>query len=77
MYETGTWSINITGNAASATNADTVDGVHANQLCRIYTFGVHNSIIKVGTLTSGQYGHVCKLRFNSELVIMQEIKIKP
>ena len=46
-------------------NADTVDGVHANQLCRIYTFNVHDSIIKVGTLTSGQSGHVCKLRFNS------------
>ena len=55
----GTWGISITG------NADTVDGVHVNQLCRIYTFNVHNSIIKVGTLTSGQYGHVCKLRFNS------------
>lgn len=53
------------GYASSAGNADTVDGVHANQLCRIYTFNVHNSIIKVGTLTSGQYGHVCKLRFNS------------
>lgn len=51
--------------ASSAGNADTVDGVHANQLCRIYTFNVHNNIIKVGTLTSGQYGHVCKLRFNS------------
>ena len=50
---------------AYAVNADTVDGVHANQLCRIYTFNVHNEIIKVGTLTSGQYGHVCKLRFNS------------
>lgn len=51
--------------ALSVANADTVDGVHANQLYRIYTFNVHNSIIKVGTLTSGQYGHVCKLRFNS------------
>lgn len=51
--------------ALSVANADTVDGVHANQLSRIYTFNVHNSIIKVGTLTSGQYGHVCKLRFNS------------
>ncbi len=51
--------------ASSAGNADTVDGVHVNQLCRIYTFNVHNTIIKVGTLTSGQYGHVCKLRFNS------------
>lgn len=51
--------------ASSAGNADTVDGVHVNQLCRIYTFNVHNRIIKVGTLTSGQYGHVCKLRFNS------------
>lgn len=51
--------------ASSAGNADTVDGVHVNQLCRIYTFSVHNHIIKVGTLTSGQYGHVCKLRFNS------------
>ena len=51
--------------AGSAGNADTVDGVHANQLYRIYTFNVHNRIIKVGTLTSGQYGHVCKLRFNS------------
>lgn len=51
--------------ASSAGNADTVDGVHVNQLCRIYTFNVHNHIIKVGTLTSGQYGHVCKLRFNS------------
>ena len=49
----------------NATNADTVDDVHVNQLCRIYTFNVHNHIIKVGTLTSGQYGHVCKLRFNS------------
>lgn len=28
MYETGTWGINISGNAASATNADTVDGYH-------------------------------------------------
>ena len=96
----GTWGINITGNAdtvdgfhanglltalsnsnrgisltvggttkslsnISVGDADTVDGVHANQLCRIYTFSVHNSIIKVGTLTSGQSGHVCKLRFNS------------
>lgn len=51
--------------ALSVANADTVDGVHANQLSRIYTFNVHNRIIKVGTLTSGQYGHVCKLRFNS------------
>lgn len=51
--------------AISAGNADTVDGVHVNQLYRIYTFKVHNRIIKVGTLTSGQYGHVCKLRFNS------------
>lgn len=51
--------------ASSAGNADTVDGVHANQLYRIYTFNVHNRIIKVGTLTSGQYGHVCKLKFNS------------
>lgn len=46
-------------------NADLLDGVHVNQLCRIYTFKVHDEIIKVGTLTSGQYGHVCKLRFNS------------
>ena len=51
--------------ALRVANADTVDGVHVNQLCRIYTFNVHNHIIKVGTLTSGQYGHVCKLRFNS------------
>ena len=51
--------------ASSAGNADTVDGVHANQLYRIYTFNVHDRIIKVGTLTSGQFGHVCKLRFNS------------
>ena len=57
---------NISVNYASnAGNADTVDGVHVNQLCRIYMFNVHDSIIKVGTLTSGQYGHVCKLRFNS------------
>lgn len=57
---------NISVNYAdSAGNADTVDGVHANQLYRIYTFKVHNRIIKVGTLTSGQFGHVCKLRFNS------------
>lgn len=53
------------GYASSAGNADTIDGVHVNQLCRIYTFKVHNHIIKVGTLTSGQYGHVCKLRFSS------------
>lgn len=51
--------------ALRVANADTVDGVHVNQLCRIYTFNVHNRIIKVGTLTSGQSGHVCKLRFNS------------
>ena len=61
-YRTSALSVNY---ASSAGNADTVDGVHANQLCRIYTFNVHNSIIKVGTLTSGQSGHVCKLRFNS------------
>ena len=51
--------------ALSVANADTVDGVHAHQLSRIYTFNVHNEIIKVGTLISGQHGHVCKLRFNS------------
>ena len=51
--------------ALRVANADTIDGVHVNQLCRIYTFNVHNHIIKVGTLKSGQYGHVCKLRFNS------------
>lgn len=31
----GTWGINISGNAASATNADTVDGYHASDLLRI------------------------------------------
>lgn len=51
--------------ALNVSNADMVDGVHVNQLCRVYTFNVHNEIIKVGTLTSGQSGHVCKLRFNS------------
>ena len=51
--------------ANSGLDADLLDGVHVSQLCRIYTFNVHNSIIKVGTLTSGQQGHVCKLRFNS------------
>lgn len=51
--------------ALNVSNADMVDGVHVNQLCRVYTFNVHNKIIKVGTLISGQYGHVCKLRFNS------------
>ena len=61
-YRTSALNVNY---ASSAGNADTVDGVHVNQLCRIYTFNVHNSIIKVGTLTSGQGGHVCKLRFNS------------
>lgn len=30
----GTWGINISGNAASATNADTVDGYHASDLLR-------------------------------------------
>lgn len=30
MYETGTWGINISGNAASATNADKLDGCHYN-----------------------------------------------
>lgn len=30
----GTWNISITGNAASATNADTVDGYHASDLLR-------------------------------------------
>lgn len=46
-------------------DSDKLDGIHVNQLCRIYTFNVHKNIIKVGTLTSGQRGHVCKLRFNS------------
>ena len=40
--------------ANSGLDADLLDGVHVSQLCRIYTFNVHNSIIKVGTLTSGQ-----------------------
>lgn len=31
----GTWGINISGNAASATNADKVDGYHASDLLRI------------------------------------------
>lgn len=31
----GTWGISITGNAASATNADKVDGYHASDLLRI------------------------------------------
>lgn len=30
MYETGTWSINISGNANNATNADKLDGYHYN-----------------------------------------------
>lgn len=49
----------------NATNADTIDGVHVNQLCRVYTFNVNSKIIKVGTLISGQEGHTCKLRFTS------------
>lgn len=58
-----TKNINITPSSIGAATSDhNHDG---NQLCRIYTFNVHNHIIKVGTLTSGQYGHVCKLRFNS------------
>lgn len=32
----GTWGISITGNAASATNADTVDGIHANRFGFVY-----------------------------------------
>mgnify|MGYP006961861860 CR=1 FL=1 len=30
MYETGSWGINISGNAACATNADKLDGRHYN-----------------------------------------------
>ena len=38
MYETGTWGINITGNAASATNADKLDGYHENSFLRYRGF---------------------------------------
>lgn len=32
----GTWGINITGNAATATNADLLDGYHASNLVKFY-----------------------------------------
>ena len=32
----GTWNINVTGNSATATNADTVDNLHANSFVRSY-----------------------------------------
>ena len=35
----GTWGISITGNAATATNADTVDGYHATDLVRAFWTG--------------------------------------
>ena len=35
VYETGTWGINISGNAATATNADKLDGYHAQDFLRI------------------------------------------
>ena len=41
MYETGTWGINISGNAASATNADKLNGHHETYFMR--TLGVMGS----------------------------------
>ena len=32
VYETGTWNISITGNASTATNADTLDGYHLSTI---------------------------------------------
>ena len=46
VYETGTWGINISGNASSAGNADTVDGEHASAFTRIVG---RNSISTTGT----------------------------
>lgn len=50
VYETGTWGINISGNAASATNADTLDGYHASSFS--LTSHTHDYIPRHGMMNS-------------------------
>ena len=35
VYETGTWGINISGNASSASNSDMLDGYHASAFVKM------------------------------------------
>lgn len=56
----GTWGISISGNAATATNADTVDGKHNGELTAQYfsagTMLTHNDTIN--TILSGVYSYI-------------------
>ena len=45
VHNSGTWGISITGNAATATNSDTVDGYHASSFAKIAN---HNDLIASG-----------------------------
>jgi hypothetical protein len=68
----GTWGINITGNADSATNADTVDGYHAsdiiNRISAANTGGIvaasltENGYVKFANGLILQWGHVGSAR---------------
>lgn len=51
VYETGTWSINILGNANSATNADTLDGVHLNGIFTNLANNGNNVQLTIGGVT--------------------------
>lgn len=56
----GTWGISISGNAATATNADSVDGKHNGELTAQYfsagTILTHNDTIN--TILSGVYSYI-------------------
>jgi hypothetical protein len=51
----GTWGINITGNAATSTNADTVDNLHATNLVRNFGLVQVNPNGSNATLTTAQF----------------------
>jgi hypothetical protein len=51
----GSWGINITGNAATATNADTVDSLHATNLVRNFGLVQVNPNGSNATLTTAQF----------------------
>ena len=57
---TGTWEINITGNAATATNADTLDGYQATSFVKVSSLNNINTLLSdkvfsVGMTTKGDY----------------------
>ena len=51
----GTWSISITGNAATATNADKVDGYHVNGGSNNTLYGSIPVICSDGVMEVGKY----------------------